>query len=80
MERFQFNKKHVDEAIHGYRRMVKECPNNDMTDKMLLQAFYRGLTTTNQSYVNQLAMGNIMNKMYQEANEIIDEMEETSSA
>lgn len=50
-----------------------------MMEKMLLQTFYRGLNTSHQSYF-KLVGGYIMNKTYQEANEILDEMLETSSA
>ncbi|XP_009598785.2 uncharacterized protein [Nicotiana tomentosiformis] len=60
--------------------MVKEYPNNDMTDNMFLQSFYCGLNTTNETYVNQLVEENIMNKTYQEAEDILDEMADTSAS
>ncbi|XP_070022015.1 uncharacterized protein [Nicotiana sylvestris] len=59
--------------------MVKEYPNNNMTESMIQQTFYRGINTTNQCKVNQLTEGNFMNMPYAEASEILDEMEDTSS-
>ncbi|XP_070020459.1 uncharacterized protein [Nicotiana sylvestris] len=59
--------------------MVKECPNNDMTENMIQQTFYRRINTTNKCVVNQLAGGNFMTMPYAEACEILDEMLETSS-
>lgn len=52
----------LHEIWERYQRMVKEYPNNDITDKMLLLTIYRGLNTTSQSYLNQFAEANIMNK------------------
>nr|XP_009622505.1 uncharacterized protein LOC104113895 [Nicotiana tomentosiformis] len=63
-----------------YRRMVKECPNNDMTDNMIQHTFYHGINTTNQCVVNQLPDGNFTTTPYAEACEILDEMAKTSSA
>ncbi|XP_070005823.1 uncharacterized protein [Nicotiana sylvestris] len=63
-----------------YRNMVNECPNNDMTEAMIQQIFYRGINTTNQCVVNQLAGGNFMKLPYAEACDILDEMADTSSA
>nr|XP_009795559.1 PREDICTED: uncharacterized protein LOC104242233 [Nicotiana sylvestris] len=60
--------------------MVKECPNNDMTEAMIQKTFYWGINTNNQCVVNQLAGGNFMTTPYAEACEILDEMEDTSSA
>ena len=40
------------EIWERYRTMVKECPNNDMTEAMIQQTFYRGINTTNQCIVN----------------------------
>ena len=77
-------KQEPNEPLHEiwerYRTMVKECPNNDMTEAMIQQTFYRGINTTNQCVVNQLAGGNFMNTPYSEACEILDEMADTSSA
>ncbi|XP_070052253.1 uncharacterized protein [Nicotiana tomentosiformis] len=77
-------KKELNEPLHEiwerYHTMVKECPNNDMTEAMIQQTFYRGVNLTNQCVVNQLAGGNFMNTPYAEACEIMDEMEDTSSA
>lgn len=47
---------------------------------MIQQTFYRGINTTNQCVVNQLAGSNFMTTPYAEACEILDEMAETSSA
>ncbi|XP_070051571.1 uncharacterized protein [Nicotiana tomentosiformis] len=63
-----------------YRTMVKECPNNDMTEAMIQQTFYRGINTINQCVVNQLAGGNFMKTPYADACDILDEMADTSSA
>ncbi|XP_070031876.1 uncharacterized protein [Nicotiana tomentosiformis] len=60
--------------------MVKECPNNDMTESMIQQTFYHGINTTNQCVMNQLAGGNFMTMPYVETCEILDEMAEMSSA
>ncbi|XP_070049595.1 uncharacterized protein [Nicotiana tomentosiformis] len=60
--------------------MVKEYPNNDMTEAVIQQTFYRGINTTNQCMVNQLAGDNFMNTPYLEVCEILDEMADTSSA
>ena len=60
--------------------MVKECPNNDMTEAMIQQTFYRGINTTNQCIVKQLAGGNFMKLSYDEACDVLDEMADTSSA
>ncbi|XP_070037040.1 uncharacterized protein [Nicotiana tomentosiformis] len=77
-------KQEPNEPLHEiwerYRTMLKECPNNDMTEAMIQQTFYRGINTTNQCVVNQLAGGNFMNTPYSEACEILDEMANTSSA
>ncbi|XP_070016957.1 uncharacterized protein [Nicotiana sylvestris] len=63
-----------------YRTMVKECPNNDMTEGMIQQTFYRGINTTNQCIVNKLTGGNFTNLSYDEACNVLDEMDDTSSA
>ncbi|XP_070036603.1 uncharacterized protein [Nicotiana tomentosiformis] len=60
--------------------MVKEYPNNDMTENMLQQTFNRGINITNQCVVNQLAGVNFMTMPFAEACDILDEMAETSSA
>ena len=70
----------LHEIWERYRTMVKECPNNDMTEAMIQQTFYRGINTTNQCIVNQLAGGNFMKLSYQEACDVLDEMADTSSA
>ncbi|XP_070046851.1 uncharacterized protein [Nicotiana tomentosiformis] len=76
-------KQEPNEPLHEiwerYRTMVKECPNNDMTENMIQQTFYQGINTTNQSVVNQLAGGNFMTTPYAEACDILDEMADTSS-
>ncbi|XP_070055293.1 uncharacterized protein [Nicotiana tomentosiformis] len=51
-----------------------------MTGAMILQNFYRGINTTNQCVVNQLAGGNFMTTLYAEACKILDEIVDTSSA
>ncbi|XP_070052477.1 uncharacterized protein [Nicotiana tomentosiformis] len=77
-------KQEPNELLHDiwerYRTMVKECPNNDMTENMIQQIFYRGINTTNQCVVNQLAGGNFMTTPYAEVCEVLDEMADTSSA
>ncbi|XP_070031837.1 uncharacterized protein [Nicotiana tomentosiformis] len=70
----------LHEICECYRTMIKEYPNNDMTENMIQQTFYRGINTTNQCVVNQLVGGNFMTTPYAEACKILDEMEETSSA
>ncbi|XP_070015706.1 uncharacterized protein [Nicotiana sylvestris] len=70
----------LHEIWERFRTMVKECPNNDMTKAMIQQTFYRGINTTNQCIVNQLAGGNFMKLPYIEACEILDERADTSSA
>ena len=42
----------LHEIWERYRTMVNECPNNDMTEAMIQQTFYRGINTTNQCIVN----------------------------
>ncbi|XP_070055129.1 uncharacterized protein [Nicotiana tomentosiformis] len=77
-------KQEPNESLHEiwerYRTTVKEYPNNDMTKALIQQIFYRGINTTNQCMVNQLAGGNLMNTPYTEACDILDEMADTSSA
>ncbi|XP_070057440.1 uncharacterized protein [Nicotiana tomentosiformis] len=77
-------KQEPNEPLHEiwerYRTMVTECPNNDMTEAMIQQTLYRGINTTNQCVVNQLAGRNFMTMPYAEACEILDEMADTSSA
>nr|XP_009766432.1 PREDICTED: uncharacterized protein LOC104217801 [Nicotiana sylvestris] len=51
-----------------------------MTEAMIEQTFYRGINTTNQYVVNQLAGGNFTKLPYAEACEILDEMTDTTSA
>nr|XP_009786950.1 PREDICTED: uncharacterized protein LOC104234985 [Nicotiana sylvestris] len=70
----------LHEICECYRTMVKECPNNNMTNNMIQQTFYHVINTTNQCVVNQLVGGNFMTTPYAEACEIFDNMEETSSA
>ncbi|XP_070047114.1 uncharacterized protein [Nicotiana tomentosiformis] len=77
-------KQEPNEPLHEiwerYCTIVKECPNNDMTEAMIQQTFYMGINTTNQCVVNQLAGGNFMTIPYVEACKILDEMEDISSA
>ncbi|XP_070030475.1 uncharacterized protein [Nicotiana sylvestris] len=77
-------KQEPNERLHEiwdrYRTIVKKCPNNDMTEAMIQRTFYRGINTTNQCVVNQLAGGNFMKLPYDEACDILDEMADTSSA
>jgi len=61
----------LHEIWERYRTMVRECPNNDMTEAMIQQTFYRGINTTNQCIVNQLAGGNFMKLSYDEACEYL---------
>ncbi|XP_070028616.1 uncharacterized protein [Nicotiana sylvestris] len=70
----------LHEIWEWFWMMVKECPNNDMNDVMIQQTFYRGINTTNQCIVNQLAGGNFMKLPYNEACDVLDEMADTSSA
>ncbi|XP_070025618.1 uncharacterized protein [Nicotiana sylvestris] len=77
-------KQEPNEPLHKiwvrYRTMVKECPNNDMTEAMIQQTFYRGINTTNQYVVNQLVGGNFMKLPYDEACDILNEIANTSFA
>jgi len=77
-------KQEPNEPLHEiwvrYRTMVKEFPNNDMTETMIQKTFYRGINTTNQCMVNQLAGGNFMTTPYAEACEILYEMADIYSA
>ncbi|XP_070019909.1 uncharacterized protein [Nicotiana sylvestris] len=77
-------KQEPNEPLHEnwerYQTMVKEYPNNDMTEAMIQQTFYRGINTINQCMVNQLTGGKFMNTPYVEACEILDEMADTSLA
>ncbi|XP_070057820.1 uncharacterized protein [Nicotiana tomentosiformis] len=77
-------KQEPNEPLHEiwerYRTMVKDCPNNDMTEAMIQQTFYRGVNMTNQRVVNQLDGGNFMKMPYANACDILDEMADTSSA
>ncbi|XP_070015760.1 uncharacterized protein [Nicotiana sylvestris] len=70
----------LHEIWERFRTMVKECPNNYMNDVMIQQTFYRGINTTNQCIVNQLAGGYFMKLPYNEACDVLDEMADTSSA
>ncbi|XP_070020122.1 uncharacterized protein [Nicotiana sylvestris] len=70
----------LHEIWERYRTMVKEFPNNDMNEAMIQQTFYRGINTTNQCIVNQLAGGNFMKMSYDEVCDTLDEMADTSSA
>jgi len=70
----------LHEIWERFRTMVKECPNNDMTEAMIQQTFYRGINTTNQCIVNQIAGGNFMKLSYDEACDILDDMADTFSA
>ncbi|XP_070006792.1 uncharacterized protein [Nicotiana sylvestris] len=70
----------LHEIWERYCTMVKECSNNDMTEAMIQHTFYRGINTTNQYVVNQLAEGNFMNTPYAVACKILDEMADTPSA
>lgn len=77
-------KQEPNEPLHEiwerYRTMVKECPNNDMTEAVIQQIFYRGINMTIQFVVNQVAGGNFMKIPYAKACDILDEMAGTSSA
>ncbi|XP_019227491.1 PREDICTED: uncharacterized protein LOC109208795 [Nicotiana attenuata] len=76
----QESNKPLHEILERYQTVVKKCSSNDMTNNMIQQTLYRGINTTNQCVVNQLAVGNFMTTPYAEACEILDEMAETSLA
>ncbi|XP_070025861.1 uncharacterized protein [Nicotiana sylvestris] len=76
----QEHTKHLHDIWERYRKMVKECPNNDMTEAMIQQTFYRGINITNQCIVNRLVGGNFMKLSYDEACDILNEMADTSYA
>ncbi|XP_070002850.1 uncharacterized protein [Nicotiana sylvestris] len=55
-------------------------PLHEIWERFRTMTFYRGINTTNQCIVNQLAGGNFMKLPYNEACDVLDEMADTSSA
>ncbi|XP_071683508.1 uncharacterized protein [Lolium perenne] len=70
----QFDGESLYDAWQRYQGLIKMCPNHGQEPWLLLQTFYKGLTSQTRAHVDSAAGGGIMNKTLDEATELIERM------
>ncbi|XP_057808634.1 uncharacterized protein LOC131023107 [Salvia miltiorrhiza] len=66
------------EAWDRFQELLRQCPQHQLTNVMLMQFFYDGLIQTAQFMVDSTAGGNIARKTAAELNEIFQTLAESS--
>ncbi|KAK9725916.1 hypothetical protein RND81_05G177300 [Saponaria officinalis] len=71
-------KQRPDESLYEYRerfnRLCASCPQHQISDELLIQYFYDGLSLKDKSIIDAASGGVLMNKTARAARELIDNM------
>ncbi|XP_049349268.1 uncharacterized protein LOC125813838 [Solanum verrucosum] len=72
------------EAMHDtwwrFSQKLKKCPNHDLTDRHLKQAFYRSLNYVTKPVVDAVCGGSFMRKPFAESIQLLDEVSKKNRA
>ena len=72
------------EAIHDtwwrFSQKLKKCPNHDLTERHLKQAFYRSLNYVIKPVVDVVYGGSFMRKPFAESMQVLDEVSKNNRA
>ncbi|WMV08398.1 hypothetical protein MTR67_001783 [Solanum verrucosum] len=61
-----------------FRAVLQPCPSHGMTDKGLLECFYRGLGPENRDIADQLCEGDMLHQPYEVVAKLLDGMVEAN--
>ncbi|WMV37689.1 hypothetical protein MTR67_031074 [Solanum verrucosum] len=61
-----------------FQAVLQPCPTHGMTDKVILESFYRGLGPDNRSNADQLFAGGMLHQPYEVIAELLDGMVEAN--
>ncbi|XP_049394761.1 uncharacterized protein LOC125859068 [Solanum stenotomum] len=72
------------EAMHDtwwrFNQKLKKCPNHDLTERHLKQAFYRSLNYVTKPIVDAACGGSFMRKPFAESMQLLDEVSKNNRA
>jgi len=68
----------LEEMWLKFQTILSPCPSHGMTDKALLECFYRSLGPENRSKVNQLFTGGVLCQPYEGIANTLDGMVEAN--
>ena len=70
----QMNGETLHEYWERFKRLCASCPNHQISEQLLIQYFYEGLTPMDRSMIDAASGGALMNKTPQEAKDLIVNM------
>ena len=70
----QYEGESLYDAWQRYQGLIRMCPNHGQEQWLILQTFYKGLTSQTRAFVDSAAGGGIMNKTLDEATALIESM------
>ncbi|KAJ9545447.1 hypothetical protein OSB04_025154 [Centaurea solstitialis] len=76
----QWDQETLYEAWERYKDMLKKCPHHGLQDWVIIQTFFGGLHPQYKNEITAAAGGALMNKTYEEAVELIENLAEHSYA
>ena len=76
----QWDQESLDESWEIYKDMLKRCPHHGLQDWVVIQTFFGGLHPQYKNDISAAAGGALMNKTYEEATELIENLAEHSYA
>uniref|UniRef100_M1DJR3 Integrase core domain containing protein n=1 Tax=Solanum tuberosum TaxID=4113 RepID=M1DJR3_SOLTU len=63
-----------------FSQKLKKCPNHDLTERHLKQAFYRSLNYVTKPVVDAVCGGSFMRKSYSKSMQLLDEVSKNNKA
>ena len=76
----QWDQESLYEAWERYKDMLKRCPHHGLQGWVVIQTFFGGLHPQYKNDITAAAGGALMNKTYEEATELIEDLAEHSYA
>ncbi|PKI74730.1 hypothetical protein CRG98_005057 [Punica granatum] len=70
----KFSGESLYEAWERFKEAIKKCPHHELLDNLLIEVFYLSLDETLRSLVYVAAEGALMDKNYDEASALIEDM------
>ncbi|XP_027060802.2 uncharacterized protein [Coffea arabica] len=66
------------EVWEHYRELQRKCPHHGLPDWLIIQTFYNGLTYPTKTHIDAVAIGALIGKLIEEAQQLIEEMAENN--
>jgi len=64
----------IPEAWERLQEYILACPHHGMDERLVLQSFYNGLTTTSRANIDAVAGGAILDLIIAQAKELVEKM------